>query len=113
MNLRNATKTFKATAMPLILLGFMCAFTGCNKKTRNVLFNTPKKYQKMGLAVVHLNADSSETADGYEHRIQEDDRISLRFLNNFDISSGVTITRQGGADNGISFAKQAPVPGQC
>lgn len=104
MNLRNATHTLKAVALPgLLLCVMLLAVSGCSKKTRNVLFNTPKKYQKLGLAVVHLNADSSGGLENYEHRIQPDDRISLRFLNNFDISAGVTITKQGGAENGISF----------
>ena len=104
MNLRIATKTLKTVLVPgLLLCVMLLAVTGCSKKTRNVLFNTPKKYQKLGLAVVHLNADSSGGLENYEHRIQPDDRISLRFLNNFDISSGVTITKQGGAENGISF----------
>ncbi|MEM1000233.1 MAG: polysaccharide biosynthesis/export family protein [Bacteroidota bacterium] len=133
MNLRNATNNLKGITISLILAGCLLAVTGCNKRTRNVLFNTPKQFQKMGLAVVHLNpysvyiADSMAIADSlnrvaalargdssvleippfernnYEHRIQPDDRIALRFLNNFDISSGVTITKQGGAENGITF----------
>lgn len=58
----------------------------------------------MGLAVVHLNPDTTALVDdNYQHRIQPDDRISLRFLNNFDISQGVTITEGGAGNMGITF----------
>ncbi|HHG85628.1 MAG TPA: hypothetical protein ENJ82_12845 [Bacteroidetes bacterium] len=90
------------------LIGLICilmvtAITGCSKENRNILFNTPKQYEKMGLAVVHLNGDSTKSTEEYQHRIGPDDRIALRFLNNFDISAGVTITKQGSAESGVSF----------
>lgn len=74
------------------MVGFL---SGCNREYRNVLFNTPKKYQKMGLAVVRINPDSSYSTESYQHRIQPDDQIALRFLNNFDISQGVTVAASG------------------
>ncbi|MEM7036043.1 MAG: polysaccharide biosynthesis/export family protein, partial [Bacteroidota bacterium] len=86
------------TILLSVLLG-----SGCQNRTRNVLFNTPKRYQKMNVAVVHLNADTTADNELYQHRIQADDRIAIRFLNNFDISERITMTQQGGGESGISF----------
>lgn len=104
MDLTLPTRKFRFNGwLGLTFILLVLATTSCNRKTRNVLFNTPKKYEKMGLAVVHLNGDSTKSAEDYSHRIRPDDRIALRFLNNFDISAGVTINKQGGAERGIGF----------
>jgi polysaccharide biosynthesis/export protein len=89
--------------MMMTLLLCLCSLSACHRQYRNVLFNTPVKYQQMGLAVVHLNPDTNATADEtYQHRIQPDDLISLRFLNNFDIAEGVMMA-DGGQNGGINF----------
>jgi polysaccharide biosynthesis/export protein len=74
------------------------------QRLRNVLFNTTKAYEKLGLPVVHLNPDSARIAAGYEHRIKIDDQIGIRFLNNLDITKGLTQAESGGAgQNGVAF----------
>jgi polysaccharide export outer membrane protein len=97
------TKYFmqRANLMLTVMLALLATLAGCNKDYRNVLFNTPREYQKMGLAVIRLNPDSSYSNERYQHRIQPDDQIAVRFLNNFDISEGVTMTEQGA--QGITF----------
>jgi polysaccharide export outer membrane protein len=93
--MRNA-KLFMAWGLLALAL-----LSGCSRPYRSVLFNTPKKYERLGLAVVHINPDTSSLAKSYQHRIQADDLISLRFLNNFDIAEGLTITESAG--QGIPF----------
>ena len=90
--------------MAMILVMCLLSLSACNRHYRNVLFNTPVKYQKMGLAVVHMNPDTTaKSDDNYQHRIQPDDLISLRFLNNFDIAEGVTMANGEGSGGGINF----------
>jgi polysaccharide export outer membrane protein len=90
--------------MAAVLVLCLLSFSACHRQYRNVLFNTPVKYQKMGLAVVHMNPDTSAKADDtYQHRIQPDDLVSLRFLNNFDIAEGVTMAGGEQSGGGISF----------
>ena len=72
------------------------------QRLRNVLFNTPKKYQKLDIPVVHINPDSARMASGYEHRIQVDDQIGIRFLNNLDITKGLTLA-EGSTPTGVPF----------
>ena len=43
----------------LVVLVMLSTF-GCNRKSRNVLFDTPNKYEKMGLPMVHLYGDSTQ-----------------------------------------------------
>lgn len=96
----------RPAALRKVALLVMCliSLSACNRQYRNVLFNTPAKYEKMGLAVVHINPDTSAKADDtYQHRIQPDDLISLRFLNNFDLAEGVTMANGEGSGGGISF----------
>ncbi len=70
------------------------------QRLRNVLFNTPKAYERQRLPVVHINPDSARIVAGYEHRIQVDDQIGIRFLNNFDITKGLTQTESGSVGGG-------------
>lgn len=65
------------------------------------MFNTPKSYYKLGLPVVHINPDTNRVGD-YEHRIQPDDEIAIRFLNNLDIADGLTMSNTSG-ENGVVF----------
>jgi polysaccharide biosynthesis/export protein len=82
----------------VIILG--AAHTVPAQRLRNVLFNTPKAYEKQRLPVVHINPDSVRIAAGYEHRIAIDDQIGIRFLNNLDITKGLTQAESGGAGTG-------------
>ena len=74
------------------------------QRLRNVLFNTPKAYERDRLPVVHINPDSARIMAGYEHRIQVDDQIGIRFLNNFDITKGLTQSESGSVGgSGVPF----------
>jgi polysaccharide export outer membrane protein len=74
------------------------------QRLRNVLFNTPRSYEKQRLPLVHINPDSVRIAAGYEHRIAIDDMIGIRFLNNLDITKGLTQAESGGsAVGGVPF----------
>jgi polysaccharide export outer membrane protein len=74
------------------------------QRLRNVLFNTPRSYEKQRLPVVHINPDSARIKAGYEHRIQIDDQIGIRFLNNLDITKGLTQSETGAVGGvGVPF----------
>jgi polysaccharide biosynthesis/export protein len=73
------------------------------QRLRNVLFNTPKAYEKQRLPLVHLNPDSARIAAGYEHRIQIDDQVGIRFLNNVDITKGLAMAEVGAVVGGVPF----------
>jgi polysaccharide biosynthesis/export protein len=73
------------------------------QRLRNVLFNTPKAYEKERLPLVHLNPDSARIAAGYEHRIQIDDQVGIRFLNNVDITKGLAMAEAGAVVGGVPF----------
>lgn len=77
---------------------------GCNRGSRNLLFDTPKKYEKMGLPVVHLNGDSTAVAADqvYQHHISVDDRLQIRFMNDIEFASGMKTSGQAG-NIGIVF----------
>jgi polysaccharide export outer membrane protein len=72
------------------------------QRLRNVLFNTPRAYEKLDIPVVHLNPDSARIAAGYEHRIESDDQIGIRFLNNLDITKGMAMV-EGSSPSGVPF----------
>lgn len=72
------------------------------QRLRNVLFNTPKSLEKLKIPVVHLNPDSARIASGYEHRIESDDQIGIRFLNNLGITKGLTLV-EGSSPTGVPF----------
>ncbi|HEX2899224.1 MAG TPA: polysaccharide biosynthesis/export family protein [Bacteroidia bacterium] len=72
------------------------------QRLRNVLFNTPKSYEKQSIPLIHLNPDSARIAAGYEHRIESDDQIGIRFLNNIDITKGLTMV-EGSSPTGVPF----------
>jgi polysaccharide biosynthesis/export protein len=86
----------------LITLAFLMGALGQlqAQHLRNVLFNTPKEYEKERLPVVHLNPDSARIAAGYEHRIQIDDQVGVRFLNNLDITKGLALSDAGATTTG-------------
>jgi polysaccharide export outer membrane protein len=69
---------------------FLCAFvlitSSCSYKKRNILFKTPQKV-KTDKPVYILNLDSLKAVSNYKHRIKVGDRLSVRFLNNYDIGN--------------------------
>lgn len=105
-------RTLNRLAPSLLVGTLLCLATlisGCNKKTRNVLFDTTaymkkhKELKKSKPPLIHINKNPDFDPKNYQHRIRPDDRISIRFLNNFDITQGVTITEQGAGNTGVSF----------
>lgn len=56
-----------------------------------------------GIAVVHLNADTTEDLANYQHIIKPDDKLGIRFLNNTDISGGITLTGNNSTNTDLSF----------
>ncbi len=70
------------------------------------MFNTPKSYYKQGKPFLHIKDDKivedSGSVANYEHLIQPDDEIAVRFLNNLDITEGLTMSNSGGI-TGVIF----------
>lgn len=81
----------------------MCAGLLPAQRLRNVLFNTPRAYQRERLPLVHLNPDSARIAAGYEHRMQVDDLVGIRFLNNIDITKGLSLNQSEASMGGVPF----------
>lgn len=87
----------------LLLLLLVTSLVGCNYRSRSVLYRLPNEIENKGIPLVHLNKDTTENFRNYEHLIRPDDRIGVRFLNNSDISSGVTMTGNAGSNQDIAF----------
>jgi polysaccharide biosynthesis/export protein len=94
---------FKNLNYFLLLLGFACFLQGCGYKQNHFLFQSEKRLLKHGLKVVHLPGtnDTIPGEDNYEHIIREGDRIAIKFLNNYDITTGITIA--GGSKEEVTF----------
>ena len=79
---------------------------GCKNRLPNVMFNTPKSYYKQEKAFLHIKdkqvVNDTGAVSNYEHRIQPDDEIAVRFLNNLDITKGLTMSNSGGI-TGVIF----------
>lgn len=89
-------------ALPLLILASFL-LNGCGYKQNHVLFQSEKKLVKHGLQVVHLPADS-DTIPGpihYDHIIRVGDHLSVKFLNNYDITTGITMA--GGSKEEVTF----------
>lgn len=84
----------------LLLSGLL---SGCSYKKKNVLFKTKTKIETGGVPIYRLNAQAPPEDSLYLHHIQPDDRIAVRFLNNFDISTGVNMASGGGSVNEMGF----------
>ena len=67
------------------------------QRLRNVLFNTPKAYEKLDIPVVHLNPDSGRWLPDVTHL-----QIGVRFLNNIDITKGLALI-EGTSATGVPF----------
>ena len=82
----------------LFTLLFLGLFTGCSYQHKNVLFKTKTKIETGGVPIYRLNVAAPPKDSIYQHIIQPDDRIAVRFLNNYDISTGVSMS--AGTENG-------------
>ncbi|MCB9233657.1 MAG: polysaccharide biosynthesis/export family protein [Bacteroidia bacterium] len=81
----------------IILLG------GCSYKNKSILFKTEEKLKIKGIPVYHVNGDNIGSSNPPDHVIATDDRIAVRFLNNFDLESGVTIAGSATQGQELSF----------
>lgn len=81
--------------LTILILGSSC------HSTRNLLFDTPKAYERSEEAVVYINQDSTQIGNYYQHRIAVDDRIQVRFMNDIEFVSGLKSSGQG--SGGILF----------
>lgn len=86
----------------LLALCIGLALSSCNRSSRNILFDTPKQYEKLGLPVVHLYGDSTKKKEVYHHQISTDDRLQIRFMNDIEFASGLKNASQTG-NSGIIF----------
>lgn len=75
-----------------VLLTF--GLSGCSYEKKNVLFKLPKGFDMEGAPVYRLS-DNIPSKIGYEHKIRPDDRVSIRFLNNYEPTSGITLGTMG------------------
>lgn len=86
----------------LLLLGVFFLTESCSYKNRNILFKTPKQIKSDQPVLVVNGKDTATTP--YRHRIKIGDRLTLRFLNNYDIGgaagqSATSNALSGGVDN--------------
>ena len=102
MNHRNSFQVGSWRLFSLLALSLGIFLTSCNRPTRNLLFDTPKKYEKMRLPVVHIGGDSTAAQGEYQHRISTDDRLQIRFMNDVEFASALRSSSQGG-NSGILF----------
>lgn len=70
-----------------LLLLIICLFLseGCSYKKKNLMFKTQQKVKTDDPVYIVNGADTSKTV--YRHRIKVGDRLSIRFLNNYDIGN--------------------------
>lgn len=66
-----------------VFMGLLLVLQSCSYRKKNILFKT-KKQIKTREAVLILNPTDTSTKE-YRHRIKVGDRITVRFLNNYDI----------------------------
>lgn len=81
-----------------IMLLIVCLFIleGCSYKNKNTLFKTPKKVKTDDPVYIVNGADTSKTV--YRHRIKIGDRLTIRFLNNYDIGTAAQKSATAGAE---------------
>lgn len=96
----------------LLLLGIFFLSESCSYKNRNILFRTPKQI-KSNQPVLVVNGKDTGNAP-YRHRIKIGDRLSIRFLNNYDIgsSAGQSATSTANGDNSylVNYDSTAILP---
>lgn len=93
----------KGTVLLLFLFVSLLATTGCSWKSKPILFKTVKKIKTDGQPVYRVNTTEPDSNFVYEHRIKPDDRIAVRFLNNFDISTGINFSNGAGNESEMGF----------
>ncbi len=99
---RSRRQVMLTTVRMLLLAAIPLLLCSCGYKRNALLFKTTEKIKKTGLPLYRVNADSSGKAEEpYRHILKPDDRISIRFLNNYKLSEGVTL--QGISDGEVSF----------
>lgn len=77
--------------------GVLLILQSCSYKNRNYLFNTGKKINTT-LPVLTLN--HTDTAkEIYRHRIKVGDRLTIRFMNNYDIGGAAGQSATASANN--------------
>lgn len=83
----------------LLLLGIFFLSESCSYKNRNILFKTSKQIKSKQPVLVVNGKDTGITP--YRHRIKVGDRLSIRFLNNYDIgaAAGQSATSTATGDN--------------
>ncbi len=87
----------------LLVFGIGFLLVSCNRPSRNFLFDTPRKYERLRAPIVHIGGDSTKSnADEYEHVIQTDDRLSIRFINDVEFASQLQATAQQN-NSGMEF----------
>src|SRR6478609_7791837 len=81
-----------------IMLLIVCLFLseGCSYKKQNMMFKTPKKVKTEDPVYIVEGSDTSKIV--YRHRIKVGDRLSLRFLNNYDIGIAAQKSATAGAN---------------
>jgi polysaccharide export outer membrane protein len=70
----------------------------CSYKKRKILFKTAVEHEKEGVPIVHIYANGdtfSGSSEQYVRKIQKNDKIVVRFLNNYDIESSQTSNGPG------------------
>ena len=75
---------------PFLILG------GCSYKSKKILFKFDKKVDTQDLPIYVVNGDSASLKEVYIYKIKPDDRIALRFLNNFSVEEGMTLGLRAG-----------------
>lgn len=87
----------------ILLLSSSILLGGCSYKTKNILFKTEKKIKIKDLPVYHVNGDNIGSSTPPDHKIRPDDKLAVRFLNNFDLEKGVTIVGSATEGQELSF----------
>ncbi len=90
----------KYTQIGICILLLAMLGTSCSYKKKNILFKTPKKVKTQEPVKV-LNP-SDTTATIYRHRIKVNDRLLVRFLNNYDLGGASGQSAISGANDEAS-----------
>lgn len=87
----------------LLLSVTLSLLSGCISQSRNIQYKMKAEVDTEGIPVVHLNRDTTEDMANYQHIIKPDDKLAIRFLNNTDISGGITLTGSNSNNTDLSF----------
>jgi polysaccharide export outer membrane protein len=87
--------------LTIFICGLMLITASCSYKKRNILFKTPEKV-KSHEAIYIQNIDSLKIMSHYKHRIKVGDRLTVRFLNNYDIGNASQKSATASAESGLT-----------